>query len=352
VAVRKIGILTSGGDCAGLNAVIRAATEAAVGRGWEVLGLRNGHLGLLQNPPDVVPLTADSVRGDMLRAGGTFLGTTTKGDPFAFPEADGTTRDRSGDILRAITGLGIDGLVVIGGDGSMRLFDRLLQPAGIPWIGVPKTIDNDVPGTDYAVGFFTAIEVVGEALDRLSSTAASHRRVMVLEVMGRDSGFIGLFGGMAGGADAILIPEFTYDLDAVANHVRAVTHDRPGSVLVVVAEGIKRPADDRREGSSIGAAVAAGLQTRTGFDTRCTVLGHLQRGGSPAVFDRLLASTFGVRAVELLAAGANRRMCVWRGSAVSDISMTEAVTGPRFVSASNDLVRTAKSMGIYVGEGV
>lgn len=352
MAIRKIGILTSGGDCAGLNAVIRAATDAAIGRGWEVLGLRNGHLGLLQTPPDVVTLTTDDMRGNLLRAGGTFLGTTTKGDPFAFPDADGTKRDRSGDILNAITGLGIEALIVIGGDGSMRLFDRLLQPAGIPWVGVPKTIDNDVPGTDYAVGFFTAIEVVGEALDRLASTAASHRRIMVLEVMGRDSGFIALFGGMAGGADAILMPEFAYDLNAVANHVLHITHNRPNPVLVVVAEGVKRPADDQHGGGSIGTAVAADLQARTGFDTRCTVLGHLQRGGSPAVFDRLLASTFGVRAVELLAAGANRRMCAWRGSSVSDIPMNQVVTGPRFVSPTNDLVRTAKSMGIYVGESV
>ena len=349
--IKKIGILTSGGDCAGLNAVIRAATEAALGRGWEVLGLRNGHLGLMVSPPDVIALTADAVRGDLLRAGGTVLGTTTKGDPFAYPESDGSTRDRSGEVLAAIKGLGIDALVVIGGDGSMRLFDRLLEPAGIPWVGVPKTIDNDVPGTDYAVGFFTAVEVVGEALDRLASTAASHRRIMVLEVMGRDSGFIALFGGVAGGADVILMPEFSYDLDAVAAHVRRITHNRPNPVLVVVAEGVKRPADERRQGGSLGAAIAAGLQARTGFDARCTVLGHLQRGGSPAVFDRLLATTFGVRAIDLLAGGASRCMTAWRGGDISYVTMREVVTGPRFVNADNALVRTARAIGTYVGEG-
>jgi len=349
---KKIGILTSGGDCAGLNAVIRAATDAAIGRGWEVLGLRNGHLGLMNTPPDVVPLTAEAVRGDLLRAGGTILGTTTKGDPFAFPESDGTTRDRSAEILAAIKSLGIEALIVIGGDGSMRLFDRLLKPAGIPWVGVPKTIDNDVPGTEYAVGFFTAVEVVGEALDRLSSTAASHRRIMVLEAMGRDSGFLALFGGMAGGADVILMPEFAYDMDAVAAHVRRITHDRPSSVLVVAAEGIKRPPDDRRLDSSIGAAIAAGLQARTGFDARCTVLGHLQRGGSPAVFDRLLATGFGVRAVELLDGGKSKCMTAWRGGLVSDIPMAEVVTGPRFVDAASDLMRTARNIGTYVGEGL
>ncbi len=351
-AIKRIGILTSGGDCAGLNAVIRAATGAAIGRGWEVLGLRHGHLGLLATPPEVIALTADTVRGDLLRAGGTVLGTTTKGDPFAFPDADGKTSDRSADVRAALTNLGIDALVVIGGDGSMRLFDRLLAPANIPWVGVPKTIDNDVPGTEFAVGFFTAVEVVAEALDRLSTTAASHRRIMVLEVMGRDSGFIALFGGVAGGADVILMPEFAYDLDAVAAHVRRITHDRPGPVLVVAAEGIKRPPDDRRQGGSLGAAIAAGLQQRTGFDARCTVLGHLQRGGSPAAFDRLLASTFGVRAIELLESGASRCLTAWRGGAVSDVPMTDVVTGPRFVAAGSDLVRAARRIGTYVGEGM
>src|ERR1700744_5358736 len=180
-AFKKIGVLTSGGDCAGLNAVIRAVTAAGAGRGWEVLGLRKGHLGLLERPPEVMPLTADDVRGgDLLRAGGTVLGTTTKGDPFAYPDGAGGVVDRSGDVLAAIKELGIEALVGIGGDGSMRLFDRLLAPARIPWVGVPKTIDNDVPGTEFAVGFSTAVDVVSEALDRLATTAASHRRIMVL----------------------------------------------------------------------------------------------------------------------------------------------------------------------------
>jgi len=348
---KKIGILTSGGDCAGLNAVIRAATDAAVGRGWEVLGLRNGHLGLLSNPPDVVHLTSDLVRGNLMRAGGTVLGTTTKGDPFAYPQPDGTTRDRSDEVRAALKGLGIEALVVIGGDGSMRLFDRLLAPAGIPWVGVPKTIDNDVPGTDFAVGFFTAVEVVGEALDRLASTAASHRRIMVLEVMGRDSGFIALYGGMAGGADVILMPEFGYDLDAVAAHLLKITNNRPNAALVVIAEGVKRPADERRKGNSIGASIATGLEKLTGFDARCTVLGHLQRGGSPAVFDRILATTFGARAIKLLDTGANRCMTAWRNGGITHVDMSEAVKGPRFVGANSDLIRAARRIGTYVGEG-
>jgi 6-phosphofructokinase 1 len=348
--IRKIGVLTSGGDCAGLNAVIRAVTDAAAGRGWEVVGLRNGHLGLLNDPPDILPLSADSVRGDLLRAGGTVLGTTTKGDPFKFPGPDGATSDRSEEVRAAIRKLGLDALVVIGGDGSMRLFDRLLTGLGIPWVGVPKTIDNDVPGTEFAVGFFTAVEIVGQSLDRLASHAASHRRIMVLEVMGRDSGFIALFGGIAGGADVILMPEFPYDLDAVAAHVRKITHDRPSPVLVIVAEGAARPAEERRKGTNVGIAIANGLQQRTGFDARCTVLGHVQRGGTPAMFDRLLGSAMGARAVHVLAAGQNQRMVAWRGGLVTDVPLADVVTGPRFVAKDSQLIRTARRLGTYVGE--
>lgn len=354
---KKIGVLTSGGDCAGLNAAIRAVTAAASGRGWEVLGLRKGHLGLLETPPEVIPLTTDGLRGDttlgdLLRAGGTVLGTTTKGDPFAYPDGAGGVSDRSKDVLDALQGLGIEALVVIGGDGSMRLFDRLLAPANIPWVGIPKTIDNDVPGTEFAIGFFSAVEVVGGALDRLATTAASHRRIMVLEVMGRDSGFIALYGGIAGGADVILMPEVPYDLDRMAEHVRRITHDRPSPVLVVVAEGVAQPAEERRKKANVGLAIARGLETRTGIDARCTVLGHVQRGGAPVVFDRMLGSTFGARAVSVLAAGGSRRMVAWRGGLVTDIPMTDAVVGPKFVSPDSQIVRTARRLGIYLGEGL
>jgi 6-phosphofructokinase 1 len=351
MTIRRLGVLTSGGDCAGLNAVIRAVAEhASIGQGWDVIGIKNGHLGLLEDPPLTVALTPALVRGDLLRQGGTFLGTTNKGDPFGYPDSQGRLVDRSGDILAQLRKLGIDALVVIGGDGSMRVFHRLLENSGVPWIGVPKTIDNDVPGTEYAVGFFTAVDVVGEAMDRLSSTAASHRRIMVLEVMGRDSGFIALFGGIAGGADVILMPETPYDIDAMANHIKTITDNRPNAVLVVVAEGIKRPPDDRRSGGSVGTAIAHALQTRTGIDARCSVLGHVQRGGSPAMFDRLLASAFGVHAVDLLAKGQSQRLVVWRGGNVGDIPINQAVTGPRFVPLDGEMIHTARGLGIYLGE--
>ncbi len=338
-----LGILTSGGDCAGLNAVIRAATDAAAQRGWRVLGIRRGHLGLLATPPDVITLTADAVRTDLLRAGGTILGSNTKDDP--------NKTGRSDAVAAALRQLGITHLMVIGGDGSMRIFDRVLAPANIPWVGVPKTIDNDVPGTEFAVGFFTAVGVVSEALDRLASTAASHSRIMLLEAMGRDSGFLALYGGVAGGADVILLPEFSYDLDAVAAHIKTITHDRPGPVLVVVAEGVARFDNDRRRRGSIGPDIAAELEKRTGFDARSTVLGHVQRGGSPVAFDRLIASTFGVRAVELLADGKSARMVAWRGGTISDVPLKDVVGGPRFVTADSPLVRTARELGIYIGDG-
>ena len=349
--IKSIGVLTSGGDCAGLNAAIRAVTDHAIGsKRWAVTGIKNGHLGLLEMPRKVVPLTLEMMRGDLLRAGGTMLGTTTKGDPFAFPDAIGSVRDRSQDVIGALKKSGIDALVVIGGDGSMRLFHRLLVDTGIPWVGIPKTIDNDVPGTEYAVGFVTSVDVVGQSLDRLASTAASHRRIMVLETMGRDSGFLALYGGIAGGADAILIPEIPYDIDHVADHLKRFSKDQSKAVMVVVAEGVERPKGDRRTGGSVGGAVAHFLQEKTGLEARCTVLGYLQRGGSPANFDRLLASTFGVHAVELLAQGQSDRLVAWRGGQVSDVAIADIISGPRFVAVDGEMVKTARALGIYVGD--
>lgn len=350
--IKTIGVLTSGGDCAGLNAVIRAVTEhAGTTYGWRVLGLRQGHLGLLGTPPEVIDLEDAEVTHDLLRSGGTVLGTTTKSDPFHIIGPDGTTKDRSDEVIAAVKSLGIDGLVVIGGDGSMRLFNKLCEKGSLRWVGVPKTIDNDVPGTDFTVGFFTAVEVVTEALDRLSSTAASHRRIMVLEVMGRDSGFIALFGGIAGGADVILVPEVPYDMAALTAHVSRITAGRPNPVLVVVAEGVEPPSGAPvPTGTSIGASIARELQDSTGIDARCTVLGHVQRGGIPAPFDRLLATSFGVHAVDLLAAGAEARLVGWRGGAVVDIPMSDVVKGPRKVDHGSPLLKTAIATDIYVGE--
>lgn len=208
------------------------------------------------------------------------LGATAHGDPFAYPDGKGGTSDRSGDIIAAIKTLGLDALVVIGGDGSLRIFDKLLSPARIPWAGVPKTIDNDVHGTDFSVGFITAVDVVGSALDRLQTTASSHRRIMVLETMGRDAGFLALYSGVAGGADAILIPELAYDVDALANHIARIRSEERAHILLVVAEGVPDPAGaavtmpyygSLRALGGVGTVIADALAQKTGVSTRCTV---------------------------------------------------------------------------------
>lgn len=341
--IRRLGILTSGGDCAGLNAVIRGVVQHGTDTyGAQVVGIRNGHHGLLADDPDILDLSPTAFDGDLLREGGTFLGASTSADP-RHPDPE----EEAAAVQAAVGKLDLDALVVVGGDGSMRAFDRLLSDA-VPWVGVPKTIDNDVPGTDFSVGFFTAVEVAGDALDRLQSTAASHRRVMVLETMGRQSGFIALFGGVAGGADAILLPELVNDPDALATHVNRVRAEEHAHVLIAVAEGVDVPSIEASDGS-IGMAVATDLTVRTGVAARCTVLGHLQRGGSPAVFDRLLASVFSVRAVDILMQGGTRRLTAWRGGVVTDIPMDEAVAGPRLVDPDGDMMKTARGLGIYLG---
>lgn len=358
--MKKIGVLTSGGDCPGLNAVIRGVTLHATDTyGCEVIGIHDAHHGLLADPPIVEHLNPDLFTGALLRAGGTMLGSATSGDPFAYPVEGGGAQDRSQEVIAAIQNLKLDGLVVIGGDGSLRLFDRLLSPAGIPWVGIPKTIDNDVPGTDFAVGFYTAVDVVGSALDRLQSTAASHRRIMVLETMGRESGYLALYGGVAGGADAILIPEVPYDLAALADHVCRIRAEERAHVLVVIAEGVPDPTGQAVTlpsfGSNpsyggVGMVLANALGKTTGVSTRCTVLGHLQRGGSPAMFDRLLGSALSVCAVDALTSGETQRLAVWRSGQVRHIPMSEAITGPRKLQPNHEMLKTARGLGIYVGE--
>src|SRR5579884_1739457 len=310
---KRIGILTSGGDCGGLNAVIRAVTlRATSAYVWEVVGIRNGSMGLLRDPPDVERLDPGRLDAAMMRLGGTILGTTNKGDPFAFPLPDGSTRDRSQDFIDAYRALGLDALIGIGGDGSFAILRRLAQQGGIPLVAIPKTIDNDVCDTEASVGYDTAVAVATEALDRLQPTAASHDRVMVLEVMGRDAGHIAIAAGIAGGADIVLIPEIPYRLEAVARHIDKVRRAGRNFALVVVAEAVADHTGQtiRREqgggGSTyggIGQALGHAIAERTGAETRVTVLGHVQRGGQPDWDDRILGSAFGVHAVDLIAAG-------------------------------------------------
>ncbi len=361
-AVKRIGVLTSGGDCAGLNAVIRAVVFRAVNAyGWEVIGIRQGTRGLMSRPPDFEELSVKIFTGNILRMGGTILGTTNQGDPFAFPGDDGAVRDRSQEVIDGYRELGLDGLIVIGGDGSLRIFHRLARQGGIDLVAIPKSIDNDVDETEFSIGYVTAVNVATEALDRLQPTAASHNRIMILEVMGRDAGHIALAAGIAGGADVILIPEIPYTLGHIADKIERVrTSQGRNFALVVVAEGVETETGeavtmtDRRGGTRYGGIshyLGERLAELTEAETRVTVLGHVQRGGSPSPTDRILASAFGVRAVDLIAEGKFGRMVGWQNRRVVDVTIADAIANTREVDVKGDLVGTARGLGICMGDG-
>ncbi|MBF0269908.1 MAG: ATP-dependent 6-phosphofructokinase [Alphaproteobacteria bacterium] len=357
---KTIAVLTSGGDCAGLNAVIRAVVARAVdGYGWRVLGIKDGTMGLMQRPLQYLELDLNVCGGDMLRQGGTFLGTTNKGDPFAFPMPDGTKKDRSNELIEAVRELGIDAMIAIGGDGSLRIIRKLAQQGNIPLVAVPKTIDNDVHLTQSSVGFNTAVDVCVEALDRLQPTAASHHRIMILEVMGRDAGHIALHSGVAGGADVILIPEIPYTLEGVKAKLDRVKATGRNHGLMVVAEGVKTEtggpvtvahSDQQVRYGGIGHYLSDKLANLVGAETRYTVLGHVQRGGTPSMRDRVLASAFGVHAVDLVAYERFDRMVAWQGRGVTDVPLAEVAGVTRSVSLDDPLLRSAQGLGIYVGE--
>ena len=353
---KRIGILTSGGDCAGLNATIRAAARRAhLGYGWTTVGLRYGTLGLLQRPVDAIVIDPNRLEPSLARQGGTFLGSNNRGDPFDFRMPDGSRKDRSGEMLEGLRSLELDGLIGVGGDGSLDILRRLLAPSGLPFIGVPKTIDNDVINTERAVGYSTAVAIATEALDRLQPTGASHERVMVLEVMGRDAGHIAIAAAIAGGADVALIPEVRWHLDRVVAHVAQLRAGGRTSALVIVAEaaGQSDEAPDAMSdapGLSIGESLALRLTTATGAETRATVLGHVQRGAMPTAEDRLLAAAFGVRAVDLLADGKADRMVGWWNRQVIDVPLEKVVGRSRTVDKGGALVRTARALGICLGD--
>ena len=360
-SVWRLGVLTSGGDCAGLNAAIRAVTYRAIRHyGWSVFGIKDGSLGLMTRPVQYQELSLDLTSGVMLRMGGTMLGTTNKGDPFASPMPDGSVKDRSGEFVEGYQMLGLHALIVIGGDGSLKILEKLCKQGGVPMVGIPKTIDNDVHQTEFSIGFTTAVNVVVEALDRLQPTAASHHRAMILEVMGRDAGHIALNAGIAGGADVILIPEIPYTLRGIAAKIEEVRQEGRSHVLIVVAEGCRtedgQPVTvlfdhEQRRYGGIGQYLAAKVSEITGLETRVTVLGHVQRGGQPSMHDRLLASAFGVHAVDLVAEGRFGRMVAWQDRGVVDVPIAKVVGGSRCVDPSGPVVHAARGLGIYVGEG-
>jgi phosphofructokinase-like protein len=358
--IKTVGVLTSGGDCAGLNAVIRAVTYHAVQvYGWKVIGIQDGTAGLIERPLRHRELTMSTFDASLLRESGTFLGTTSKGDPLHFRMPDGTFRDRSPEFAQGVRELGLDALIVIGGDGSMRIVSKLCERASIGMVGVPKTIDNDVYCTEYSVGFATAINVVTEALDRLQPTAASHHRVMILEVMGRDTGHIALNGGIAGGADIILLPELPYSVAGVARRIKELLAQGRTHALVVVAEGVRT-----EDGAKASVSDAAGQYRYGGIghylmeklaphveaDIRVTILGYVQRGGTPSPRDRLLASAFGVHAVQMVAQRRFSRMVAWQDRGVIDVPLSDVTIGARTLDPDDALIRTARGLGIHMGE--
>lgn len=357
---KRIGILTSGGDCAGLNAVIRAVVHAATGKGWEVLGIEDGTAGLLTRPMRYKVLTPQMFDTTIMRLGGTILGTTNKGNPFKFPMPDGSFKDRSQEIIDGIKELGIDTLIGIGGDGSMDILRGLAARGGFKLIGIPKTMDNDVGKTETSVGFETAAYVATEALDRLQPTAASHDRVMVLEVMGRDAGHVALAAGIAGGADVILIPEIPYSLEKVAQKIISIRENEGRNfALMVVSEAVKtvdgamiqveHHGGEKRYGG-IGHYLGERIPDLTGFETRVTVLGHVLRGAPPIHTDRLIAAAFGVHAVELVAQGKFDRMVAWSNRQVIDVAISDAIASYQAVDLDGALVRTARALGICLGD--
>jgi phosphofructokinase-like protein len=359
--MKRIGILTGGGDAPGLNAVIRAAVKTAVHEyNCEVLGIRNGYDGFVEDN-GIVPLTVDSVRG-LLPRGGTILGAANRGNPYArkvIRDGREVMIDVSDEIIKGIKRLEMDALLVLGGDGTLRIAHELYQK-GAPIIGVPKTIDNDIGGTEATFGFDTAVATATEAIDRLHTTAEAHHRVMVLELMGRDAGFITLHAGISGGADVILIPEIPFKLDSVVAQVRQRVERGYLFSIIVVSEGAKPSGGEQvfsRSGDAMYVPRLGGIGQKVGeyiekqgFETRVTVLGHLQRGGSPTPFDRWLATRYGAAAVRLAGQGKFDRMVALRAGRIVDVPLEEVIGITKRVELNEDAVVTARGMGVSFGD--
>ncbi|MFQ5508590.1 MAG: 6-phosphofructokinase [Leptospirillia bacterium] len=358
----KVGVLTGGGDCPGLNAVIRAVVKSAEKKyGWSVVGIEDSFEGLIL-PGKTREMTSFSIRG-ILPTGGTILHSSNRSNPFEFhTQVDGreVIEDVSDQLLLYFKELGLSGLIAIGGDGTNRLAARLFDK-GLPVVGVPKTIDNDLRATDVTFGFNSAVTTATECLDKLHTTAASHHRVIVVEVMGRYTGWIALESGIAGGADVILIPEIPYDIEDVCQKIRDRADQGSGFSIVVVAEGAKPKGGDvtvvekggKGKGmdrlGGVGNEVGEHIANCTDMDVRVTVLGHIQRGGSPTAFDRILATRFGAKAMSLVVRGEFGRMVCLQGSQITSVPIHEAITDYKWVPLDSGLILTAEAIGINLG---
>jgi len=363
---RRVLVATGGGDCPGLNAVIRAIVKRAEqAEDWEVIGSIRSFDGILNEPSEIVVLNEEMVSGIHFR-GGTILGTTTKGGPFAWPikNSDGTwgSADRSDEMMRKLQYLGVEAVINIGGDGSQKISQQFFEK-GLNIIGVPKTIDNDLSATDLTFGFQTAVQIATESVDKLVTTAASHSRVMIMEVMGREAGWIALHSAIAGGADVCIIPEIPYSPEFIVKHVKRNYKGGRGFAIIVVAEGAKNMHGTRviKESNEIGnqnfrlGGVAYQLEQELKelelpFDTRVTVLGHLQRGGIPIAYDRVLASQFGIKAFEMVLEKDFGKMVAFRQPNVIAVPFLEAISRYNYVNVDSYLINTARGLGISLGD--
>lgn len=358
---KRIGVLTSGGDCAGLNTAIWGVTVSALQRGWEVIGIQDATDGLFSRPMRYRQLTMADFEFPFAALGGTMLGSNNSGNPRIQMKADGTFEELTEEELNTrfkegVAELGLSALVVIGGDGSMAIVSKYCKMAGISMIGIPKTIDNDAPATDLAIGFSTAKNVVMDVLDKLNTTASSHNRVMIAEVMGRGAGHLALNAGVAGFADVILIPEIPYTYEGVLNQLKKNRSLGKKHGLVVIAEGIKTPdgkhsfAGNGKTFKGVSEYFAERL-SNDGFNVRSNVLGHMQRAGNPVEEDRILATSYAVHAIELLEKNENNRVVIFKDGRISDMDLNEVLKIANTpVDPEGDMVNMARSLGIYIGE--
>ena len=359
--VKRIAILTGGGDCPGINAVIRATTKKAILEyGIEVIGIKDGYEGIINN--QYRKLDYDDVSG-ILTSGGTILGTSNTANPYRYPVRKGNQlafEDMSETTLKNVEKLNIDCLVCIGGDGTLDIAHRLSRN-GVPIVGIPKTIDNDLRGTDIAFGFDSAVYIATEGIDRVHTTAQSHHRVMIVEVMGRNAGWIALHSGIGGGGDIILLPEIPYDIDIVVEKVKERNKRGKRFSIAVVAEGakpkggdiviqriVKESSDPIRLGG-IGFILGAQIEERTGIETRTVVMGHLLRGGSPTPFDRVLATRLGTKAVDMIKNKQFGYMVGVKGNSLVKVPLEDVATGPRTVPLNDPLIQAARAVGTCFG---